>query len=1261
MSETKIPDNTEREKDQGKGKEEKPEDVITEDKLKMKHASESFKERLAQYLGSGMPNYRSDNKQNEFEIRFGTNTTSGRPLSKIDYDNAVKQLLKAGFTTDLPNGHHYLRINYQDSLTDQQKMSNVRAELVGIDMIQEYCQTNSIQSLLDKPWNDYNKIQFTKKSSTQDEQGNFQKPIDMFDMNFRVSYQLEQMFHSGVPFIKQIIQTWADRKKTFRLMNRVRFSHPDLPIFADLSIVRSSKKYASNRGATTGGEGSAGGAFTRRPRSNVAIPKYTIQESGVMEAAETYEIELEIDNSRVGSGQKYATAEDVMNGLRTCIRMVLCGIQQCFYPISFTERDDVLNQYMKLIHGEKEHRYTKVNFMNREEFSRNFVFIGPGSVTLQRENILPKKEGSTAVSVLEHYTVTDKADGERKLLFINKEGRIYLIDNRFNVQFSGMKTEEKTVFNSLLDGELVKFDKMGNPLHLYAAFDLYYIQGKNFRDQPFCKEDGKTEEEGDGKTKYRLTLLKEFVGLLKPSSIVGEKPVKKWKQLKDKHGNPVWFHEKSGTMTKTKPKIEYSCKLVIQCKRFEQVSESKNIFECCAKIMKDIADGLFPYHTDGLIFTPSNIPVGGDAHGSVGPLTNATWEHSFKWKPAEQNTIDFLVTVKTDSSGKEEIVHIYKEGVNTTGSSAIEQYKTLELMCGYNEKTDGFMNPYQDMLDGRLPNEQDQGKGKYRAELFRPSDPYDANAYVTKVRLHSDGKSQYMVSEENEYFDNLMIVEFKYDASRAPDSRWVPLRVRTDKTQQLRNGEKQFGNAYRVANSNWKSIHYPITEDMITTGNGIPDVVEEGVYYKGNQENNTQGLRDFHNLYVKKALIMGVGRRDDTLIDFAVGMAGDLPKWIAAKLGFVFGIDVSHANIHNNKRGACARYLNMLSNNRTIPGCLFTVGNSSLNIRTLDAFPGEANSKDKRVANAVFGKGPKDATILGKSAVSHYGKGEGGFQISSCQFALHYFFENKVAFHGFLRNLSECTRDQGYFIGTCYDGKTLFKMLAKKRDGESAVFMTNNRNGDRQKICEIVKKYGDTGFPDDVTSLGYRIDVYQESINQFATEYLVNFAFFVEMMDNYGFRLISKDEARQMGLPNSTGLFSELYDAMKNEIRRRPETEVDYKDGPFMTSAEQSVSFLNRYFVFRKVLSVDAAKKEKMFLQASVGDGDEVGVPPADLEALVESELRKRPAVRGEIKKTKMRVRLQKPAAEIFSVSSLANVVDNEEEEPELKKPKIEE
>jgi hypothetical protein len=321
--------------------------------------------------------------------------------------------------------------------------------------------------------------------------------------------------------------------------------------------------------------------------------------------------------------------------------------------------------------------------------------------------------------------------------------------------------------------------------------------------------------------------------------------------------------------------------------------------------------------------------------------------------------------------------------------------------------------------------------------------------------------------------------------------------------------------------------------------------------------------------------------------------------------------------------------LTMKRNNKSTPDCLFVVGDSGLNIRQSQAYGGN-DSKDKRISNAIFGKGPKDSVILGKGVISHYGESESGFQISSCQFALHYFFQNKITFHGFLRNVSECTRDQGYFIATCYDGKKLFKLLSPKKENESVVFMNN-----KSKICEIVKKYSDTGFPDDESSLGYTVDVYQESIGQFAREYLVNFTLFIEMMDNYGFKLVSKDEAQQMGLPNSTGLFSELYDNMKNEIRRRPSAGIDYKDAPFMSTAEQSVSFLNRYFVFRKVMSVDAAKKEKLFLQ-----NDDINDINERFDTVADNELRKRPSVKGDIIKTKMRIKLQKSISSVFSIQS---------------------
>ena len=54
-------------------------------------------------------------------------------------------------------------------------------------------------------------------------------------------------------------------------------------------------------------------------------------------------------------------------------------------------------------------------------------------------------------------------------------------------------------------------------------------------------------------------------------------------------------------------------------------------------------------------------------------------------------------------------------------------------------------------------------------------------------------------------------VEFSYDKTRENHFKWVPLRVRYDKTAEYRRGLKNFGNSYLVANSNWYSIHNPIT------------------------------------------------------------------------------------------------------------------------------------------------------------------------------------------------------------------------------------------------------------------------------------------------------------------------------------------------------------------------------------------------------------------------------------------------------------------
>jgi len=71
---------------------EKIKDTINEVKNNSKKAKEDFEIMVENYLASN-PVLKKDNKINEFEIRFGSNSKLSKPISKIDYDNVVKQLL----------------------------------------------------------------------------------------------------------------------------------------------------------------------------------------------------------------------------------------------------------------------------------------------------------------------------------------------------------------------------------------------------------------------------------------------------------------------------------------------------------------------------------------------------------------------------------------------------------------------------------------------------------------------------------------------------------------------------------------------------------------------------------------------------------------------------------------------------------------------------------------------------------------------------------------------------------------------------------------------------------------------------------------------------------------------------------------------------------------------------------------------------------------------------------------------------------------
>ena len=76
-------------------------------------------------------------------------------------------------------------------------------------------------------------------------------------------------------------------------------------------------------------------------------------------------------------------------------------------------------------------------------------------------------------------------------------------------------------------------------------------------------------------------------------------------------------------------------------------------------------------------------------------------------------------------------------------------------------------------------------------------------------------------------------------------------------------------------------------------------------------------------------------------------------------------------------------------------------------------------------------------------------------------------------------------------------------------------------------------------------------------------------------MIKYGFALLSRDEASELGLPSSIGSFEDLYNQMISE------NESGRMKRPFIGSAlnlsdeEKDISFLNNYFVFKKIRNVN--------------------------------------------------------------------------------------
>jgi hypothetical protein len=837
----------------------------------------------------------------------------------------------------------------------------------------------------------------------------------------------------------------------------------------------------------------------------------SFQDEDVLRNEPTYEIEVELDRAYFMAQENSEGA--ALKAFSASVGHVLRGIQNNSRLIKKSTVGKIRQSYESLVR-------TKL-----------FRGVKPFVLSVGNMQSAPLEEFKGA-SIREGYNVTDKADGLRMHGYFDDGGLFYMIDMDMSVYRTDYRC--KKLAKTLLDGEWVsqgKATEEGGPrpmLNNLYIFDIYYYKGADVSQKPFYRGEGDVED-----TRYEI--LKKCMAVLESADT--ERP--------------------SGA----KP-------LLISMKNFYFAEKKVSIFQRASSIL-DLADTMI-YDTDGLIFTSNKAPLPSDPQG--------IFDEQFKWKPAAENTIDFLVKFEKDEDGSEKVQSMIREDTNER-----VLYKTLRLYIA--SKSDNEWKDPRSTILNKIPIPP-RDELKLHPVIFSPEDYPSTLASVCYIRVEEDPETHEiygLTTDSEEPIRDNSIVEMRYDPQQEEGWRWIPLVNRADKTQKFDRGIiRGTMNTSQNANVVWNSIHNPVTEHMIRTGDDRPSLEEQRAlahitaggrvaarYYDrtaGKEDLQIiEGLREFHKQFIKRKILYSVLKKRGTetyktLVDTSVGRATDIHNWIHNKVDFVLGIDYAGENIRTADSGAYARYMNILSNPRMSkelkPPMVFVIGDSSKSY--VDGDAGET-PEEADMLRAIFGL-HAPAGALPKFVEDHaVGRLRDGTDVMSSMYALHYFFESREKFDGFLDNVDKALKVGGYFIGTCFDGDTLMRNseFMKKKNGESIIGVDG-----KVELWSIVKRYDnekllDRTNPDAI--FGNAIDVKFLSIGEEHTEYLMNYEYLKQRMAEIGIEPLSETECAALGVPAASQMYRDSHELAESKGEKY-----------VMNDAVKRFSYLNRWFIFKR-------------------------------------------------------------------------------------------
>lgn len=798
--------------------------------------------------------------------------------------------------------------------------------------------------------------------------------------------------------------------------------------------------------------------------------------------------EVEIDFFIKKSKETKLEKEKIIEKLSKEIYNIKKVIDNNFYLLDNANKLKVIDKYNNLLDNTKKNIYS----MN--------------VVSLQSENIVD--------NIINKYSLTDKADGEHFALMIYND-YVYLISSNLDVKFTNIKVSDKSYNNTILDGELI-FVK--NNKFLFAAFDILYYKNEDIRNIVSLEE--------------RISKLDDVIkNVLNKNFKVN--PFNKNYNIE----NLLEYHDTEfdnyldniDNLVNNNDKYIFSRKYYM----FTTGLSNNEIFKYCEVMWKKYSGGnnsKWPYKLDGLIFTPLNQKY-----------TNKNSEIKnkiYKWKPPNDNTIDFYYVEVKDDNKK---LNLY----DNTDENPIKNkaYRIGKLHVG------NIVNNIEKPI------------------LFREDEE------LFKCKFYLDDDNLLKDIEGNIIQDKTVIECFYNKENTDPESRWVPIRTRYDKTHNVRKYNKKYGNFKTVADNVWKSINENNTIDVIynlandelynNTINSIKEKINlaetsrdksKETYYK-KKVDIAKNMRNFHNFI--KSIIIYKYCFEKKVLDVGVGRGGDLMKFYHSRSKIVVGLDVDSYEIESATDGPKSRANTLRKKFPGFPPMFFGLGDGGVlfNLEDQNKIFNNISNNDKQLLLKNFGK---DKNNLVKNK----------FDVFNCQFMIHFLFKSNFTLNNFCENIVKFLEKDGYLLITTLDGSKLHNLFQKNNGVIESYYTDDNEN---KKIFFRFKANYDYNS-NDINKTGLNYESYLSWINdedEYYTEYLVSNNFIIDSL---------KEKANMELI--ETCSFSELYNNFEllfnsgalNESEER--TRIFFmKIKDFYSKSithEQIFSFLNRMYIFKK-------------------------------------------------------------------------------------------